>query len=166
MRVRRSSICGVGGRKARSLLTEDGASTVEIALSASLVLMMMIGIMQMCLALYSWSFTSMAARQGTRYAIVRGSACTAFATACPATQANIQTYVKSLVYPGIIAANIVVSATWSAYPTTATCSPSTSCNNPGNMVKVSVQYSFPLNIPFMPKSTLPIKSTSQMIISQ
>jgi hypothetical protein len=39
-------------------------------------------------------------------------------------------------------------------------------NNPGNPVQVTVTYTFPLGIPFMPSRALTMSSTSQMIISQ
>jgi Flp pilus assembly protein TadG len=144
---------------------EDGQSTLETALSAIAVLTLFLGVMEMCQALYTYHFVSEAAREGTRYAMVRGSSCSGFTSACPALAADVQTYVRGLSFPGIVPANVIVTTTW---PTTGSnCTPSSlPCNNPGNLVQVIVQYRFPLSIPFVPSSALPLTSTSKMAISQ
>jgi Flp pilus assembly protein TadG len=138
---------------------------VETALSATAVLTLFLGVMELCLALYSYHFVSEAAREGTRYAMVRGSSCSGSASACPAQASDVQSYVRGLEFPGIVPANITVTTTW---PTTGSnCTPSSlPCNNPGNLVQVKVQYRFPLSIPFVPASVLSLASTSQMTISQ
>lgn len=148
-----------------SLNGEGGASLVETALACTAILGLFFGVMQMSLALYSYHFTSDAAREGTRYAMVRG--CSVISSSCPASAkaSDVQTYVRGLGFPGIVSANITVTTTW---PTTgATCTPSSlPCNNPGNLVHVTVKYTFPLSIPFMKSTTLTMASTSQMAISQ
>ena len=145
--------------------TEDGQSTLETALSAIAVLTLFLGVMQMCLALYTYHFVSEAAREGTRYAMVRGSSCSGFASACPALASDVQTYVRGIGFPGIVPADVTVTTTW---PTTgSSCTPSSlPCNNPGNLVQVIVQYRFPLSIPFVPSSSLTLTSTSKLAISQ
>lgn len=147
------------------LRDERGSSLVEFALSSTILFMLVFGVIAMALALYSYNVVSESAREATRYAIVRGSACH-FATACPATAAQIQTYVKGLDFPGINPSNLTAATTWSVYPAGGTCTPSASCNNPGNQVKVTVSYSFPVAIPFVPKSTISMSSTAEMVISQ
>jgi len=153
------------GKLRARLCGEDGQSVVETAICASAVLALFFGVMQMSLALYTYHSLSESARIATRFAIVRGSACTAFPTACPAKASDIQTYVQNLNFPGIVPANLTATTTW---PTIgSTCTPSSlPCNNSGNLVKVKVQYSFPLSIPFVPSSTISMSSTSQMVISQ
>ncbi len=147
------------------LRNEEGQSVVETALSSMVILTLFLGVMEVCMALYGYHFISEAAREGTRYAMVRGSSCSGSASACPAQASDVQTYVRGLDYPGISAANITVTTTW---PTTgASCTPSSlPCNNPGNLVQVKVQYRFPLSIPFVPSSILTMASTSKMAISQ
>ena len=144
---------------------EDGAAVIEAALSAILLFTIFFGIMEASLALYDYHFIADAAREGSRYAIVRGSACTSFVSACPAAASDVQTYVKGLGFPGINSADIVVTTSW---PTTGTaCTPSLSpCNNPGTQVKVKVQYNVPLAIPFLASQSLSMSSTSEMVISQ
>ncbi len=144
---------------------EQGATVIETALAAVALLTLFFGVMEMSIALYTYHFVSNAARLATRYAMVRGSQCSGFASACPARNSDIQSYVRGLDFPGIVPANITAATTW---PTTgATCTPSSSpCNNPGNLVHITVTYCFPLTIPFMPTSTLSFSSSSQMVISQ
>jgi len=148
--------------------SECGSALVEFALSATILLTLVFGVMAMCMALYTYHFVSEAAREGTRYAMVRGSSCAAYSsgltTSCGATADQIQTYVQTLNFPGMIPSNMIVATKW---PTTgSTCTPSTiPCNNPGNLVQVSVTYTFPLSIPFMSASALTMTSTSQMVIA-
>jgi Flp pilus assembly protein TadG len=151
-------------RRARS---EHGSSLVETALSLTILLSVALGVMEMSLALYTYHFISDAAREGTRFAIVRGSSCAAnagLASACPAAGTDVQSYVRGLGFPGINPSLMTVTTTW---PTTGTsCAPSvTPCNNPGNLVKVTVSYQYPLSIPFLPARTLTMSSTSQMVIA-
>ena len=154
-----------GLRRARG---ERGSALVEFALSATILLTLVFGVMIMSLALYSFHFIAEAAREGTRYAIVRGSSCSSygkFTSTCPVTtSAQVQTYVRSLGLPGINPNNMTVTTTW---PTTgSTCSPSLlPCNNPGNLVHVTVSYQLPLSIPFLSARTLTMTSSSQMVIS-
>jgi Flp pilus assembly protein TadG len=170
MRLARHGACGLCRLAARSGRDQRGSSMVEFALGASLLFMVVFGVIAMCLALYSYNVVSEAAREATRYAIVRGSACTSFATACPAmqtgNQGDIQTYVQGLTFPGINPNNLTAVPTWSPYPAGATCQPSALCNNPGNQVMVTVTYQFPLVIPFVPRRTLSMSSTAEMVISQ
>ena len=152
----------------RHVRSEGGASLVEFALSVSLLVTFIFGVMAMCTALYSYHFIAEAAREGARYAMVRGSGCTAysgFTSNCPiSTAAPIQTYVRSLALPGINANNLNVTAAYSAYPS-GTCTPSAACNNPGNQVQVTVSYQLPVKIPFVPAQALTMTSRSQMVIA-
>jgi Flp pilus assembly protein TadG len=152
-------------RSRAGLGDERGSSLVEFALTATLLFMLAIGIISMSLALYSYNVLSEAAREGARYAIVRGSACH-FASACPATAANIQSYVQSLGFLGVNPANLTAATVWSVYPAGGTCTPSASCNNPGNQVKVTVSYSFVVAIPYVSRRTLSMSNTAAMVISQ
>jgi Flp pilus assembly protein TadG len=152
----------------RHLRRDRGSSLVEFGLSVSILMTLILGVFSMSIALYSYDFISEAAREGTRFAIVRGSSCSKygnFASDCPVTTSSqVQTYVRGLAYPGIKSSNLTVTATWP--DTGATCTPSSSpCNNPGNRVKVVVSYQFPMNVPGVSKTTLTMSSTSEMVIS-
>ena len=144
---------------------EDGNAMIEMALSALLLLGLIFGVMEICLALYTYHNISEAAREATRFAIVRGSNCTSWATACPALLPDIQNYVEGLGYPGIDPSKMTVNATWTAYPEASSCPATGPCNSTGNLVTVKVQYNFPLSLPFVSLTTIPMSSTSAMIIA-
>jgi Flp pilus assembly protein TadG len=148
-----------------------GQTLVETALSLVVLLAVLFGLMFLALTLYSYHYISEAAREGTRYAIVRGSACTGWTSACPAGAADIQNYVANLGYlAGITTSDVAVE--WCNPPTggaTVTCSSSTSApgyNAPGNLVQVKVTYSATLLLPMISSTPLTMSSTSQMMISQ
>jgi Flp pilus assembly protein TadG len=162
-RICRACPAAAGG--GAGLGDERGDTIVEFAMGALILFMVLFGIMAMALALYSYNVVSELAREGTRYAIVRGAKCH-FASACPASTGDIQTYVKNIGFPGINPNSVTAATSWSAYPVGTLCAPSVSCNNPGNQVKVTVSYQFPLVIPFVPSRTLSMSSTAEMVISQ
>lgn len=141
------------------LRDEEGATLVEFGLCSAVLFMSLFGIIALSGALYSYVFVSDAAREATRYAIVRGASCQGFSN-CSIDSAGLNTYVKQLGYPGINPANLSASASWSGSHSPAKA--------PGNVVSVTVTYTYPLNIPFWPQSgsLLHMASTSQMTISQ
>ena len=152
---------------------EQGSGAVEMALSCSVLFAILFGICQMSIAMYDYQFCSTAARQATRYAMVRGStSCTNTPnlTNCGATTANVTSYVQGLGYTGIKSASVTATTTWcsasSSTPTTwSSCSAATS-NAPGNLVKVVVSYPVTFQVPFGPNLSLSLSSTSQMVITQ
>jgi Flp pilus assembly protein TadG len=144
---------------------EDGQAAVEFGLGASVLMMALIGMMKISLAIYTYHFIAEAAREGTRFAMVRGTSCSSLSpnlSTCPASTTDVANYVKGLGYPGIISSNMTVTTGYVTYPAGV----STSSATPGNLVTVKVQYAFPLSIPFMSNKSLTMQSTSEMIISQ
>lgn len=145
---------------------DAGATIVEFAVASSALFMLLFGIIQACLALYTYNYVSDAARVCTRYASVRGSSCSGMPD-CNATGAQIQTYLRSIPYPGINSSDLNASAAWysasATQPTTWTAC-GTQCNAPGNAVAVQVTYAFPLHIPFWANATVDLSSTSQTVI--
>lgn len=142
-------------------LREEGSTLVEIALASSILFAMIFGVMQVALALYSYHYISNAAREGSRWAMVRGYTC----TGCVASVADVQNYVKGIAFPGINPANTTVTVTYAGYPAGVACSPSAACNNPGNQVTVVVKYNYSLAVPFVSTQALSFSSTSRMIIA-
>ena len=139
---------------------DEGSSSVEMALSCTVLMAVVFGIIQTAQLLYAYNYVAETARRTTRWAMVRG--CT---YSSPASSTDVQTYVTILGFPGINRTKLTATTTW---PTTgAACSPcSTPCNNPGNLVRVKVQYVTNLAIPFAPDYNLTLSSTSQQVISQ
>lgn len=163
-----------------ALIDDSGASLVEFALSACVLLALLLGVLFLCFALYTRHFVSEAALEGARWAMVRGStSCTntPSLTDCNATSAEIQTYVQSLSYPGINSQSLTASTSWCSVSTStpaswSSCS-STTANSPGNAVQVVVTYPFALQIPLLnvhtlsfSSSSLTFSSTAQLVISQ
>jgi Flp pilus assembly protein TadG len=151
---------------------EEGSAIMETAMSIIILLTFMFGVMEGSFAIYSYHFISEAAREGTRYAIVRGStAGAACGTSynsydCMASSGNVQSYVQNLGYPGINPSNMTVSPVWAAFASGNSCPVSPPCNSPGNQITVTVAYSFPLNVPFIPAHTFTMSSSSAMIIQR
>jgi Flp pilus assembly protein TadG len=159
------------------LRNDRGSALVEYAIVLPVLLTFLFGIMDFSRFLYTYHFVSEVAREGTRYAMVRGSsfsgtACASTASfACDATGANVQTYVQGLTPPGITSGSVGVSTTW---PGTAPTGAATSCNttngnnSPGCLVQVVVTYPYKFMLPFLPKSasTWTVSSTSVVVIAQ
>jgi Flp pilus assembly protein TadG len=148
----------LGPRTGGATRGESGSAIVEFAMASVMLFTLIFGIMAICLALYTYNVVSEAAREVGRYAIVRGSKCNSFSDCPNVTQAQLQTYLQSIKWPGIDPNSLII-------PTGGVVWPSGN-ENPGNPVQVTVTYQFPLNIPFVPKRTLSMSSTSQMVISQ
>jgi len=152
-------------QSARARRGETGAVLVETALTTILLLTIVFGVITMGLALYTYNVVAASAREATRFAMVRGADCTSWATACPASAADVRNYIEqNLDFPGINVSKLSVSTSWVAAPGAAACA--ANCNIPGNQVHVTVTYTFPLTIPFVSRNTLSLTSTSQMVISQ
>jgi Flp pilus assembly protein TadG len=168
------------GHAAQALHSEEGATLVETAIAMSVFLCVLLGVIQMSLALYAYHFVSDAAREASRWAMVRGTQCTgnistSFCSptsrlATGADNADIQAYVRSLGYP--LSGNLTTSTAWynpaGAAPSTTwtLCGIGAACKVAGNQVTVTVSYSFPLNIPFWKTTNLGVSSTSSMVISE
>ena len=74
-----------------SLKGETGSGLVEYAIVFTVFMTMLLGVADFGRAMYAYHFVSSAAREATRYAIVRG--CTPTTTDCPtaATTTSIRT---------------------------------------------------------------------------
>ena len=145
----------------KRLGNEEGSVLLEFAISSTILFMLLFGIMDFSIGLYSFNFTAEAAKEAARYASVRGSCfdTTGKVTTnelpdCAVTSDQIQTWVQSMGYPGINPSTTKVTTTW----------PNGS-HLPGNNVKVVVDYTFPLSIPFWQSTQIKTESISEMVIS-
>jgi Flp pilus assembly protein TadG len=132
---------------------ERGSSLPEMAIAASALLALLLGIVDFGRAMYTYGFVAQLAREGARWAVVRGAGCTVL-DHCKATSADVQTYVQSLA-EGMTPGTIAVTATW----------PNAGCDTQGCPVVVNVQYPFKF-IGVLPGAKINMSSTSQMVISQ
>jgi hypothetical protein len=145
-----------------------------MALSCLILIPVLFGLIQLSFALYSYHYSADAAREASRFAIVRGSTCNGLfgsAYCSPtsggsngATAADITKYVRSLGYP--YSGSAVVSVQWcSPSGSWTTCSTIQTNNTPGNQVQVKVTYTYPFVIPYPAKTfSLNIGSVSSMTI--
>ncbi|MGC2163716.1 MAG: TadE/TadG family type IV pilus assembly protein [Silvibacterium sp.] len=147
---------------------ERGSALGEATVSLVIVLVLIFGVMELCLLLYTYHIVTDAAREGTRYAIVRGSTwgtnCSTYgSSACTATSADITSYVQNLA--GVPTSVTVTPECANAIGGTFTTTLS-NCNAQGNVVQVNVTYNFPFSVPFVPSTVFSATSTSEMVISQ
>lgn len=165
-------------RQVARAMSDEGGSLVEMALSCLILIPILFGIVQLSIGLYCFHYAADAAREATRWAIVRGATCNSnFGAAyCSPTDGNgsgadgndVAQYVKGLGYPysGAVTTSTQWCAASSTTPTTwSSCSP-TGSNAAGNQVQVTVSYAYPLIIPFLKDNTLNISSVSSMTIVQ
>ena len=106
------------------------------------------GLAEMGRAVFDYNIVSSLAREGVRWASVRGSA-----SGHAATDVNISDYVKSKA-SGM---NLTVTVTWTP----------ANDNSPGKTVNVQVLYNFRSIAPvLLSLGTIPLSSTSHMVIVQ
>ncbi len=162
----------------RGLGSEDGGSLVETAVCCLVLLPILFGIIQLSIALCCYHYAGDAAREASRWAMVRGGNCNLYfnkaycsptsASGTGATSADVAAYVAGLGYP--FSGAVTTTTKWCANSgastaTWPTCS-STQNNATGNLVQVTVSYAYPLVIPFVPNNTINLGSISSMTIVQ
>jgi len=129
---------------------------VEIAVTLPVLFGLIFGFIAICLTFYSYEMISEAAREGTRYAMVRGASCPTTANpTCEATVAQVNAYVSGLGLPNLGGGSVVPNA---MYPD--------GNENVGSHVTVTVTYVVHLTLPFVPARPLTLSSTSMATILQ
>jgi Flp pilus assembly protein TadG len=126
------------------LKSDDGTGMVEFALAASLFLMLIMGIVEFGLASWQKNAAASDAREGARYAIVRGSKSGRIATA-----ESVAKYIKSR--SALDTAGLAVYTTWT---------PATKV--PGSIVTVSVAHTVPRLGPIVHAHRDSVTSTMQV----
>lgn len=135
---------------------EQGQALVEAALTLPIICAFMFTMIEICLLFYSYCMISESARQGTRYAIVHGTSCqTAASTSCTTTTAAINSYVQNLGWPNLGGGTLTANTTLGSGDLA-----------PSHTVTVTVSYSFPVNLPFVPQGSVGLNSSSTMMILQ
>jgi Flp pilus assembly protein TadG len=160
------------GPELRRLKGEDGNNLIEYALVFMLFMSMVLGIVDFSRALYTYHFLSNAAREATRYASVRGSTCNDDSSCSAATpdigpagpgNRVVQDYVATIVPPGIDSSKVTVQPNWLVQASSPPIC-NTTINAPGCTVVVQVSYNFTFVVPFIRSTSLPLSSSSEMII--
>jgi Flp pilus assembly protein TadG len=132
--------------------SERGSSLVEFSLVAFLLVMLLIGIVEMCRMVLVYNDVAQAARAGVRYAIVHGSDNLASTTA-------IQTVAKNFLGSAPVNLANVGLAVNVSYPDTG------ACKIPGCRVKVTVTYPYDPLVGYFPITGVNLSSTSQGVIT-
>ena len=127
---------------------QRGSNLVETALCLTVFLMILFGIIDFSRAIFAYNFVSHAARQGARYAVVRGQS-----SGHAASAGDVQDYVRQQAVT-LNSSSVTVNTTWSPD------------NSAGSTVQVQVQYSFSPVLPYIPGGPYSLSSTSRMRISQ
>jgi len=155
---------------------ECGQALVETALTMLILLSLILGVMDLCLALYSYHYLANAAHETARYAIVRGAtwgtSCGSYtASMCTASPTDIANFVASRNFPGItITADDVCVQYFSSVSasTASTCTKNTANSGPnavGNIVMITITYPFSFGLPGLGTYTYHLSSTSRMVIA-
>ena len=149
------------GRSRDATGNEDGSALIETAVSLPVLFTLLFCFMELCLAFYSYDTISESAREGTRYAMLLSSTCTNSSGAtCTATAAQVNSYVTGLGWPNLAGGTMTVSTTYK------TPAGGVGTNIVSDFVVVQITYVFPITMPFVPKNSITLKSTSQMPIIQ
>jgi Flp pilus assembly protein TadG len=118
--------------------------------------MLLFMFMELCLMFYTHDMISEVAREGTRYAMVRGASCpTTSSPTCEVTATQVNAFVNSIGWPNIGGGTMTVNTT---YPD--------GNESVGSRVQVQVTYAFKVSMPFVPNKTINMSSTSVMYIIQ
>ncbi len=127
---------------------QRGSALVEGALTITVFMMVLFGILDLCRMVWWYNGMSNLAREGTRYAAVRGSTSLSPATASTVTAAVAAQAV------GYTSSDLTVTTTWSPD------------NKPASVVNVQVSYPFTPLVPYIPTGVISLKSTSKLTITQ
>jgi TadE-like protein len=152
---------------------ESGSSLVEFSIVLSLLLLCAFGIIWCSLAFYVDHFVTSAAKEATRYAMVRGSSwsggpCSSYDSfSCSASSEDVSSFVGSIIPPGLDANKLTVTTTWPGTdPSGNTCDATNGANSPACVVDVQVSYPFSLFLPFLSASTITLSGTSSEVIAE
>ena len=157
IRSRRTHVSLSPKRLAKDIaVSDDGATLVEMAVTLTVLFALVFCFMEICLIIYSHNLISELAREGTRYAMVRGATCpTSSNPTCEVTASQVNSYVSSIALPNLAGGTITVATT---YPN--------GNESPGSTVQVKVTYIFAITMHYVPTPSFTMTSTSVMTILQ
>jgi Flp pilus assembly protein TadG len=144
--------------KRQPLHGERGATWVEFAIAGTFAIMIMFGILDFGRAMSTYDQIAYAARIGTRYASVNGSA-SCSTSGCAATASQIQTYVRNAA-TGIDSSKLTVTTVW------ASSSDCTTSPYQGSGCDVSVTVAYTYSFLTLPIAPIVMSSSSRMTLSQ
>ncbi len=143
-----SQATNAGATERRRRRGQRGSDMVESALVMLAFMFILLGAVEFGRMVFAFNAVSDLAREGSRWASVRGSTSTT-----PATTTSVSNYVKTWAI-GLNSANITVTTTWSPN------------NNPGGTVDVTVRYTWSAILGILVPSSMNFQSSSYMIVLQ
>jgi Flp pilus assembly protein TadG len=149
-------------RRALGVKSSCGQAAVEFTLVFLLFVLLMYLIVEGARATFAFSSASQAAREAVRYASVRGSTSTC-PTDCPATVAQITSWARNKAVGVYL--NSVDVCWWKKATDCATNPHDPNNQKPGSNVRVKVTINFKPVLSLVPQGVIPIKSSSEMVIS-
>jgi Flp pilus assembly protein TadG len=141
----------LGQKRARA-----GQSLTELPIVLVLFLVVTFGIVDAGRVIFMYNTVSLAAREGVRYAVVRGSA-----SGHAATADDVTAYVRSKT----VGLPVDVTVSWCAPTLGCSSLPASPFNDPGSSVAVTVHSLFTPVTPFVP-GPFNLNSASRMVISR
>jgi len=164
----------------RARKNETGATTIEFAFGGVSLLILVVSLVQMSLAMWSYHTLAYAVREGARYASTKGIGCTYTGNSCSVTVSNVAQKIAAAGI-GLLPSQLSVTLTSSAgdvscnpvsncYSNTTVWPPSSpgSANQVGKPVKLTASY--PVRVLFLPilgslQTAAPtLQATSQQLI--
>jgi len=164
---------------------ERGTALLEYGLVLIVSLLLLFGVVDFARALYAYHFVANAAREGARYAMVRGqtwttncpsqSVCSCADTTsagCTADASLVEQYVQNLasgVGIGTVTVNTQSTFMWpgtgpaGAGGNNGGCDTTQGPNDAGCLVVVQVQYPFNFVLPFMPTTNCTVNNVAASI---
>ena len=124
---------------------QRGNAILELGICFPAFALLTLGAMDFSWGVYGYNFCADASQVAARHAATHGSQCASQATCTPDTVSTIMSLVQSEAV-GLTASNVNLNVCWSTScftatgGTTATGSPASGTNAPGNTVKVTVSY--------------------------
>lgn len=127
-----------------------GQSMVEFALTASAFFLLIFGVIQMGLVIYTYNTLASATRDAARYAMMHGPNRSDTASQSQVTNVLLGDAAD------LSSSNLTVNLTWPA-----------DANMPSQSdAKVNASYNYTVQIPFTSTVTLTLTATSQMLVEQ
>jgi Flp pilus assembly protein TadG len=141
--------------KSYPVRSADGSSLIEFAITLPTLFALIFCFMELCMVFYTYDMISESAREGTRYAMVRGASCPSTANpTCRATIAQVNAYVSGLGWPNVGGGKVTPNTVYDGAEAV------------GTHVQVTVTYTFPITLPFVPTKPISLSSTSKATIIQ
>ncbi len=143
------------GRHRNLVDREQGSSLIELAVTLPVLFGLIFCFIQTCMLFYTYAMISNSARQGARYAMVRGASCPSTSNpTCEATPAQVKAYVSGLGWPNIGGGTVNPTVNYDGNESV------------GSHVQVTVSYTFVITMPFVPTKAITMSSMAKTTILQ